>query len=359
MKRASAIFLAVALTTLAFSGKAQAQEIECIWDWEIQEWICYEVFEEWYEEPYYEEFFEEPMLPIIDEDLDLIGRDLNGETLAGDTLNGHYLASVGMEKQIKIGSANVKALWLIQSRFYGKDSDGNAYSGGSFVGAEFRGTMDNGKKVDLRIDAIRQDPATTNKDVYLYKVSYETKAGYKPLCGTGTNGQAIEAVPVRGTWDLSQGTATGGSWTDSFSEFTFACVNASAGKCAVNGYAPWRLIKVTTCDGAGQNCSTTAKPMRDHHLACVRMMRADYCGDGTSHTVNGSSINVYDGHGVRTDSAAWTLGAQWGVNGAVCASSFRVPSLATNLSCAAQLQSATCGATSNFSATTLLISEHQ
>ena len=34
--------------------------------------------------------------------------------------------------------------------------------------------------------------------------------------------------------------------------------------------------------------------MREHHLACVRMVRADYCGDGTPHTRNGTQIDIYD-----------------------------------------------------------------
>ena len=30
----------------------------------------------------------------------------------------------------------------------------------------------------------------------------------------------------------------------------------------------------------------------DHHQACVRMVRADYCGDGRSWTVNGRRVNL-------------------------------------------------------------------
>jgi hypothetical protein len=33
---------------------------------------------------------------------------------------------------------------------------------------------------------------------------------------------------------------------------------------------------------------------RDQFLACIRAMRADYCGDGNSYTQHGTNIEVYD-----------------------------------------------------------------
>ncbi|HEU4408415.1 MAG TPA: ADYC domain-containing protein [Polyangiaceae bacterium] len=39
--------------------------------------------------------------------------------------------------------------------------------------------------------------------------------------------------------------------------------------------------------------STTT--LQNHLVACTRMLRADDCGDGTSYTVNGTTINLYDG----------------------------------------------------------------
>src|SRR5207302_1954997 len=58
-----------------------------------------------------------------------------------------------------------------------------------------------------------------------------------------------------------------------------------------------------------------------------RMIRADYCGDGTSWTVNGRRINVYDGLGVQTDTASWSFEAEWDAHGARCLHATRVRQL--------------------------------
>jgi ADYC domain-containing protein len=44
------------------------------------------------------------------------------------------------------------------------------------------------------------------------------------------------------------------------------------------GYKPWR-------EAAG-------KPRWDYHQACVRMVRADYAGDGIGHTRDGTLIDL-------------------------------------------------------------------
>ena len=47
-------------------------------------------------------------------------------------------------------------------------------------------------------------------------------------------------------------------------------------------------------------------------------MRADFCGDGTPYTVDGTTINLYDIAGIETDEAAWPLEARWTGQGAAC-----------------------------------------
>ena len=276
-----------------------------------------------------------PIDPIIDVGWDLIGRDLNGEDLDGEALDGERVRSVGFKK-VYIGGTKLSAASLVHSQFYGVKS-GAAVSGQAFVGAEFEGRLDNNRKVYLRVDSMTQHADAHNQDVYMYAVSYETKQGWKPLCGAG-----VKAVPLNGRWDHSQGTATGGSWINDSGSFTFACETAAVGKCATHGYAPWRQFQ----DGTS---------LRNHHQACTRLMRADYCGDGTSHTVNGKDVNLYDDLGVRHDSETWTFEGEWSANGAVCISATRVTG--TQPSCMAQLQDASCGNPANFDDSTLLFSE--
>jgi hypothetical protein len=80
------------------------------------------------------------------------------------------------------------------------------------------------------------------------------------------------------------------------------------------GYKPWK-----------------SEAMWDRHQACVRMVRADYCGDGVGHTRNGTPIDVYDDAGIQTEDprAALTFEAAWGKDGAVCVSRTRIPDVAT------------------------------
>lgn len=71
------------------------------------------------------------------------------------------------------------------------------------------------------------------------------------------------------------------------------------------------------CDGFGYGA------LPDHHAACVRMIRADYCGDGESWTQDGTEINLYDSLGINTDSADWSVDAEWTPAGARCVNQIR------------------------------------
>ena len=81
------------------------------------------------------------------------------------------------------------------------------------------------------------------------------------------------------------------------------------------GYKPWK----TASNGLS---------LAPYHQACVRMVRADYCGDhGT--TRNGMLIDYYDRLGIalpaRQDEAAGlTFEAAWNSAGAVCVAHTRV-----------------------------------
>jgi ADYC domain len=119
----------------------------------------------------------------------------------------------------------------------------------------------------------------------------------------------------------------------------------------LEGYKPWR--KALVC-AKGQGC--TKVNLADHHQACTRMLRADYCGDGTSYTVDDVEINVYDGLGIRVDSEAWASEAEWDADGALCLSSPRIS--ASQPTCAGALKRASCGQTTSFGSGALLISEY-
>ena len=82
----------------------------------------------------------------------------------------------------------------------------------------------------------------------------------------------FQAVPVAEVWN-----STG---TQGFNpkHFTMACTGGAIAKCYRWGYRAW-------------------KPMTKalgHVQACTRMAMADYCGNGKSHTMEGTPISIYD-----------------------------------------------------------------
>ena len=91
----------------------------------------------------------------------------------------------------------------------------------------------------------------------------------------------------------------------------------------------------------------------DHQHACVRMLRADYCGDGVSHTVNGTPINIYDNAGLQADTESWLIDGEWGPDGARCFNNYRGGSMPS--ACSAKY-STSCGTFDNGA---LLINERQ
>jgi ADYC domain len=101
-----------------------------------------------------------------------------------------------------------------------------------------------------------------------------------PAC-RDEGGRPSLATPFAGVWDQT------GTFRSSTSDFTFACAGSPIGKCDALGYRHF-LSTVTDGDLA----------RRTLHLACTRMMRADYCGDGIPHTHNGTLVDVWDSSGV-------------------------------------------------------------
>jgi ADYC domain len=84
-----------------------------------------------------------------------------------------------------------------------------------------------------------------------------------------------------------------------------------------NGVSP--AAAAAKCERFGYDRETAP----DHHAACVRMVRADYCGDGTSWTRNGAAINFYDSLGIHADATDWPVDAAWAPDGAICTNHIR------------------------------------
>jgi hypothetical protein len=69
--------------------------------------------------------------------------------------------------------------------------------------------------------------------------------------------------------------------------------------------------------------------LRDAYNACVRLVRADYAGDGRGTTRNGQPIDIYDAFGIQKPANAYEFEAGWNSDGAVCVRHVRVRQNAT------------------------------
>jgi hypothetical protein len=84
--------------------------------------------------------------------------------------------------------------------------------------------------------------------------------------------------------------AGGGPIPLSDDKFTFGCRNQGAiAKCVEMGYKPYASGNAVDTSG-----NARLQWMGALHQACVRMVRADYCGDGMPHTVDGTTIDIMD-----------------------------------------------------------------
>jgi hypothetical protein len=182
--------------------------------------------------------------------------------------------------------------------------------GSEHVGTTWTGNLSNGATVVLRIDEAQQ-LAAANTDVWAYQISVSADGTFRPLCMTA-DGDPSFAVTVPGTWNVAQGVPGGGAYHPTTSQFTVACRGSAIAKCVELGYKPWtgHVREVASC---------------------VRALRADFCGDGTPYTVNGTLVNIFDAEGLQTDDVDWVPEAEWTPDGARCVSKRKAARFAQTL----------------------------
>jgi hypothetical protein len=238
------------------------------------------------------------------------GRYLNGVILNGRYLNGRYLNGVYLNGRYLNGTT-LSGLSLQGSQLIGASATGQL-TGTQLVGVELTGVLSDRKTIRLLIQGART-LSGANADVWVYGIDFWDGTAWSSACGHDKSGAQVEAIALAGRWDTREGTASGGDYIADSTMFTLGCRGLGAiAKCVEMGYKPWATRSVCS----GKTC--TSVPLRDHHLACTRMVRADYCGDGLSHTLDGTEINVYDEVGVQADRANWYIDAEWDPDGAAC-----------------------------------------
>ncbi|RKG72880.1 ADYC domain-containing protein [Corallococcus terminator] len=272
------------------------------------------------------------------------GRNLNGRNLNGRNLNnselGGMLVSVAYTGALSASGKALSNVRLEGSAFVGLDG-ANPVTGMGFNGARFVGKLGDGSTLPLRVDAITQGSGV-DSDLWSYRVSYQgTDGAWRAVC-QDSSGAAVSAIAVAGRWDYRQGVTGGGEKINDSAAFTFACEGAAIAKCMHFGYKPWAT-------------ASNGQSLAGHHQACTRMVRADFCGDGESHTTDGQWVNLYDAAGVQGDTESWSTEAEWNEGGARCfTSQTRAQSPVT---CANVTAIANCGDTAHFQSGTRIISE--
>jgi hypothetical protein len=158
-------------------------------------------------------------------------------------------------------------------------------------------------------DAMKYDPTHTGA-TYLYTLTQyvDSTGSWQLACPTDADGRNA-AIPLAAMWDEH------GARVESTTLFTFACTAGVIAKCYRWGYRPW----VT---GYGDLTTT--------HWVCTRLARADYCGNGKSHTREGTLINLWDNlppaGPIQTQGqtpVGMLFEAGWNTSGAVCLSHAR------------------------------------
>jgi hypothetical protein len=147
------------------------------------------------------------------------------------------------------------------------------------------------------------DPIAPYSDVWTYDLDLRVNGGpWEKLC-KDSNGNPTQALLIGEAWNPTTGAKISPRPSN---VVTFACRTAALAKCVEFGYRPW--------------ASKNGVALANHHQACTRMVRADYCGTGQSHTLNGTPVHVLDALGIQTQSpnTPYAVEAEWGPNGATC-----------------------------------------
>jgi len=238
------------------------------------------------------------------QDMQLQGMSMQGFRLSGATLGGVALDNPHIQQGGLVAEQNQVTLQgtsLIGAHLYAQVQNPNINPPVTAL-VEYRIT-------DITPEDSTYDPTHTGS-TFLYTLEQwvNDSSSWQPACPVDADGRRV-AIPVAATWNER------GDRIESTSMFTFGCTTGVIAKCYRWGYRPW----VT---GYGDLVAM--------HWTCTRLARADYCGNGHSHTHDGTLINVWDNlpapgpiQARGTTPPLMVFEAGWDTGGAVCLSHAR------------------------------------
>lgn len=208
-------------------------------------------------------------------------------------------------------ASRITSVKVIGTAFRVTLASGRTLEGRDLAGATISvALVGKSRPLRVRLAKIIPDPSDPQGDVLLYDMRIAGPSGRAsvPLCEHEVDG-GHWAFPLRGQWDKD-----GQRISDT--GFTLTCAADAQGKCVRFGYKPWKT-------GPG------GVSLAAYHQACIRMVRADYCGNAGT-TRAGMLIDYYDRLGIQrraktVSPRALPFEAAWNTKGAVCVAHTRVP----------------------------------
>lgn len=226
-------------------------------------------------------------------------------------LSAAVLAVLALVRPVQAdGPASVRSVTVDGTAFRVLMADGRVLPQASLPGTVLVLGIGDGRNRRIRIDAVEPDPKDpAGAPLYTMSAQNPGSGAWENICEADPEGRRL-AFPVPGAFTADT------RYTPSADRFFITCTGGAESKCIRFGYRPWR----TAPDGAS---------LAAHYQACVRLVRADYCGDGIGHTRNGTLIDIYDRIGIQQPDPGNTLGfeAAFDANGAVCVRQTRLPDL--------------------------------
>lgn len=249
------------------------------------------------------------------------GPDINGTDLQGGTVASVDYRGMTDAAGQQVDGARVERGALVTSR-----QGAPVAPVGLRLKATRLGPRGDRRPIELRVQAVHHDLAFPTYELVYRELDRREHAQcvvWRPVCPLASEGGATAATLPRAMlldalWSYEHGEMGDGGRIASTDQFSVSCLGTGAiAKCAELGYLPWdRRPGCEAEDEAG--CDLAA-----HHEACVRALRADFCGNGFPLTDPNVPINVYDTLEIRKDGPGKGE-ASWNPAGSVCISETRL-----------------------------------
>jgi len=237
------------------------------------------------------------------------GAKINGAKINGAKINGAKINGTEIQPVTNISAVTGSLIGFLVAT-------GQNLSGSAFNPSKLTGVLDPSGEAQVEIAGYQQvvQAGLPTMDSYLV---IDPVTG-ESICGRDDTNAPIYAVPMAGLYSLLTGMPV-----MSVGMFTFACRYAALQKCNEYGYPDWDN-RLEYQNAPLKTGPSQVRDLANYHDACVRMVRADYCGDGQGHTINGTTIDIYDNLNFNTEvtsedgSDGYYFEAEWGADGAWC-----------------------------------------